>query len=440
MRNKLFTASVDKMLFKQYPLGDDLEKQKVVAKIFNPYGDARWYLLNSDPEDPDYIWAIVSMFGNVEIGSVSRSELLGVRVRPFGLPLERDLYFTPQNAAEVYRGLLDGKFYNDGGEVEEMKQLWFVTDSRGAVKNISTSISAAEVFLASALKYDGVINYVKVPLKDWESEKVSVGNIRGYASSFWKNYKKGGVTDDLVKELRKLQRDLNSSRLSTYMKGDNSAEEMARQAERAAKLARFNEVLKLLNESGAKFAKGGHMAKGGGVDKKLEVYQQSKWLTKEQWEKWNEYVKTGKIDGKKENNIFTVARFIGVPVAKINAYEIEQRQKKYKYAKGGEMANGGSIGNFKIGDYVYHRKHNTIGKVIDVFDRGDVRTDADGVVYTGELEIYDEGNPKHKKAHIAPSTQRELDSRFAKGGMTNLVGNSPVKKYPIDKSNIDIVE
>lgn len=279
MRNKLFTASVDKMLFKQYPLGDDLEKQKVVAKIFNPYGDGRWYLLNSDPEDPDYIWAIVSMFGNVEIGSVSRSELLGARIRPFGLPLERDLYFTPQNAAEVYRGLLDGKFY-----------------------------------------------------------------------------KKGGVTDDLVKELRKLQRDLNSSRLSTYKEGDNSAEEMARQAERAAKLARFDEVLKLLRESDAKFAK------------------------------------------------------------------------------------GGSIGNFKIGDYVYHRKHNTIGKVIDVFDRGDVRTDADGVVYTGELEIYDEGNPKHKKAHIAPSTQRELDSRFAKGGMTNLVGNSPVKKYPIDKSNIDIVE
>jgi len=134
------------MLFKQYPLGDELEKQKVVAKIFNPYGDGRWYLLNSDPEDPDYIWAIVSMFGNVEIGSVSRSELLGARIRPFGLPLERDLYFTPQNAAEVYRGLLDGKFYENGGQVKEMKQLRIVTDSRGSVKNISTSVQAAEVF------------------------------------------------------------------------------------------------------------------------------------------------------------------------------------------------------------------------------------------------------------------------------------------------------
>jgi hypothetical protein len=119
MRNKLFTASVDKMLFKQYPMGSDLEKQKVVTKIFNPYGEGRWYLLNSDPEDPDYIWAIVSMFGNVEIGSVSRSELESIRLRPFGLPLERDLYFTPKNAKEVYEGLLSGKFFEEGGRMSQ---------------------------------------------------------------------------------------------------------------------------------------------------------------------------------------------------------------------------------------------------------------------------------------------------------------------------------
>jgi predicted transcriptional regulator len=107
------------MLFKQYPMGSDLEKQKVVTKIFNPYGEGRWYLLNSDPEDPDYIWAIVSMFGNVEIGSVSRSELESIRLRPFGLPLERDLYFTPKNAKEVYEGLLSGKFFEEGGRMSQ---------------------------------------------------------------------------------------------------------------------------------------------------------------------------------------------------------------------------------------------------------------------------------------------------------------------------------
>jgi hypothetical protein len=117
MRNKLFTASVDNMLFKQYSMGSDLDKQKVVTKIFNPYGEGRWYLLNSDPNDPDYIWAIVSMFGNVEMGSVSRSELESIRLRPFGLPLERDIYFTPKNAKEVYDGLLSGKFFEEGGEI-----------------------------------------------------------------------------------------------------------------------------------------------------------------------------------------------------------------------------------------------------------------------------------------------------------------------------------
>ena len=52
---------------------------------------------------------------------------------------------------------------------------------------------------------------------------------------------------NLENELHKLQRDLNSSRLSTYREGDNSEEEKARQKERAVKLARFNEVLALLN-------------------------------------------------------------------------------------------------------------------------------------------------------------------------------------------------
>jgi hypothetical protein len=78
-----------------------------------------------------------------------------------------------------------------------------------------------------------------------------------------------------------------------------------------------------------------------------EVYSDSKWLTKNQWEKWNKYVKTGKIDDKKENNIFAVARWIGVPVESINAYEIEKRDKKNKFAVGGEVGNQVS---FK-GDY-----------------------------------------------------------------------------------------
>jgi hypothetical protein len=113
---KLFTKDIDKKLFAQFEQGSDLENQMVVAKIFNPYGRGVWYIINSDPSDPDYLWAIVDLF-EVEAGSVSRSELESIKVPPFRLPLERDMYFTPINAAELYRGLLSGKRYAEGGEI-----------------------------------------------------------------------------------------------------------------------------------------------------------------------------------------------------------------------------------------------------------------------------------------------------------------------------------
>jgi hypothetical protein len=115
---KLFTKDINNKLFKQYPLGSNLEKQVAVAKVFNPYGDGRWFLLNSDPEDPDYIWAIVQMNGEVEMGSISRRELETLKVGRWKLPLERDLGFQPINALKLMEGLRLGKFYKDGGWVE----------------------------------------------------------------------------------------------------------------------------------------------------------------------------------------------------------------------------------------------------------------------------------------------------------------------------------
>jgi hypothetical protein len=113
----LFTKEIDNKLFKQYPMGDDLDNQVVVAKIYNPYGRGTWYLLNSDPEDPDYIWAIVDLF-DVEAGSVSRSELEELRVPPFNLGLERDLYFAPISAKKLYEGLQKGQQFAEGGETD----------------------------------------------------------------------------------------------------------------------------------------------------------------------------------------------------------------------------------------------------------------------------------------------------------------------------------
>ena len=55
-------------------------------------------------------------------------------------------------------------------------------------------------------------------------------------------------TEKLLKELRRLQRELNSPRLMDYIPGDQSEQEMNRQRERASKLARFNDILATLNK------------------------------------------------------------------------------------------------------------------------------------------------------------------------------------------------
>lgn len=106
-------------LQKQYKLGSDLSKQDVVVKIFNPYGRGRWYLVNQDPDDPDYIWAIVDLGMGPEVGSVSLSELQNLRMPVYGykFPLEKDR-FTQRNAVEVYEGLQRGNYFADGGEIK----------------------------------------------------------------------------------------------------------------------------------------------------------------------------------------------------------------------------------------------------------------------------------------------------------------------------------
>lgn len=188
---KLFTKDIDKKLFQQYQFGNDLENQKVVAKIFNPYGRGTWYLLNSDPNDSDYIWAIIDLF-EVEIGSISRNELETIKVPPFRLGLERDMYFDPVNAAELYRGLLSGKQYAEGGSVgvwgdvtesDKMQFGWGYQDYDFKKENIPTSkIKITEQPSLSERKYlveDIKKNGIKVPivvLYDKESDKYHVKN------------------------------------------------------------------------------------------------------------------------------------------------------------------------------------------------------------------------------------------------------------------------
>ena len=60
---------------------------------------------------------------------------------------------------------------------------------------------------------------------------------------------------------------------------------------------------------------------------------------------------------------------------------------------------------FKIGDVVAHHEHKSIGIVRSNPERGALRTDADGMVDTDQLSIYDA--TVHTDYHIAPSTRKE---------------------------------
>jgi len=103
---KLITDEIAKQAQIQYKKGSSFD-QMVVAKFFDPFGSWSWYLMNQDPEDPDYLWGIVKGF-EVEMGSFSLSELESVTM--FGHPrIERDLYFAPVPARNLWEKLQKGE-------------------------------------------------------------------------------------------------------------------------------------------------------------------------------------------------------------------------------------------------------------------------------------------------------------------------------------------
>ncbi len=100
------TKAIEQAAQKNYSRGSSLE-QNVVAKFFNPTGDGTWYLMNQDPQDPSYCWGITKIHREIERGSFSLDELRAFRGR-FGLGIERDLWFKPMPAKELWDKLQGG--------------------------------------------------------------------------------------------------------------------------------------------------------------------------------------------------------------------------------------------------------------------------------------------------------------------------------------------
>ena len=103
---KLITKAIEKKAQKQYPMGSDMN-QMVVAKFFDPCGGWTWYLMNQDPNDTNYLWGIVKGI-YIEMGSFSLNELQAYRGR-LGIGIERDKFFKPMKAKDVYNALMEGE-------------------------------------------------------------------------------------------------------------------------------------------------------------------------------------------------------------------------------------------------------------------------------------------------------------------------------------------
>ena len=98
---KLLTKEITKKATEQFDKGSDME-QMIVAKYFDAMGNWKWFLMNM--EDESYCWGIVKGF-EVEMGSFSLTELKEV----LGRRLERDLYFEPMKAFDVFDKLNRGE-------------------------------------------------------------------------------------------------------------------------------------------------------------------------------------------------------------------------------------------------------------------------------------------------------------------------------------------
>jgi len=80
---------------------EEIEDPLVIAKFFNPTGAGTWFATEYDPQSNNF-FGYVSIFGdwNDEWGYFSLIELESLK-GPFGLGIERDIYFKESKISEV---------------------------------------------------------------------------------------------------------------------------------------------------------------------------------------------------------------------------------------------------------------------------------------------------------------------------------------------------
>lgn len=76
------------------------EAEDIVCKVklFNPTGSGTWWLASYDPES-EIAFGVCEIFER-EVGDVYLPELVEFR-GGFGLPIERDIHYTPKTMREI---------------------------------------------------------------------------------------------------------------------------------------------------------------------------------------------------------------------------------------------------------------------------------------------------------------------------------------------------
>jgi len=103
---KLLTKELEKKIPPLYSQEDNPDPM-VVAKFFFPAGSATWWIIEGEHQEDDYLmFGLCMLFTpqEAELGYISLNELASV-TGPFGLKVERDMYWEPKPLSKVRESL-----------------------------------------------------------------------------------------------------------------------------------------------------------------------------------------------------------------------------------------------------------------------------------------------------------------------------------------------
>jgi hypothetical protein len=110
MENKmqLITKEIQKKLDKNFALSKEGKDTKPVLKLFTPWAGATW-LISEIEDDGDTMFGLCDLgLGHVELGYISLKELKSLS-GPFGLKVERDMYFSSDLTLQEWSDASDTK-------------------------------------------------------------------------------------------------------------------------------------------------------------------------------------------------------------------------------------------------------------------------------------------------------------------------------------------